>query len=317
MNPVIHLICPNPAVDRTLLIENFKEGVPNRPEEVKDFPGGKSFNVAYSLLFGGVDHEVVVHTILGGENGQRVSRLAKESGIEVNSIDIDKNTRECNIIVDVLNKNVYPIYEKGFELTEDVLNKFTQQILGRVKSGDYVVFSGTLMQGMPDHYIQEIQDQVNDPTVKFLVDTSGQALQSVYMNSTPYLIKINDEEYNELFDSHLEKPEEFIEHLQDQVDQKIKHFIVTLGKKGAVARMSGNFYQLESRPVDSKNPVASGDFFLGGVIRGLLDEDNDVEVLKRGIANATANVQFWYPKITQEIYDQTYHHIKVKKLKEN
>ncbi|ABP89173.1 Fructose-1-phosphate kinase and related fructose-6-phosphate kinase (PfkB) [Streptococcus suis 05ZYH33] len=51
---MIHLICPNPALDRTLLVEKIEKNIPLRPTEVRDYPGGKSFNVAYALRENGV-----------------------------------------------------------------------------------------------------------------------------------------------------------------------------------------------------------------------------------------------------------------------
>ena len=35
---MIHLVCPNPAIDRTLLVDGFVKSLPNRPYEVKEFP---------------------------------------------------------------------------------------------------------------------------------------------------------------------------------------------------------------------------------------------------------------------------------------
>lgn len=37
---MIHLICPNPALDRTLLVEKIEKNIPLRPTEVRDYPGG-------------------------------------------------------------------------------------------------------------------------------------------------------------------------------------------------------------------------------------------------------------------------------------
>ena len=46
---MIHVVCPNPALDRTVLLSQFKEDVVNRPSQVHENAGGKSFNVAYVL----------------------------------------------------------------------------------------------------------------------------------------------------------------------------------------------------------------------------------------------------------------------------
>lgn len=294
----VHLVCPNPAVDRTILLATLHKAIPNRPLEVRDFPGGKSFNVAYALLREGRDAiDVTVHTMLGGENGERVRRLATDQGICVQAIQVEQNTRECNIVVDTTHREIYPIYEAGLELSASLLSQFTEQLLDAIQPGDMVVFSGSLMKGMPDSYIADLQAQLNDPSVKFIADTSGGALRATYEQGHPTLIKINDEEFNQLFENELESVEDFLVYLRDHVDPSIPYFIVTLGSKGSVARLEGVLYQIKTVPVEAKNPVASGDYFLGGLVRGLVTGLDYIEAIKRSTAYSTSNVNYWYPHI--------------------
>ena len=42
---MIHLVCPNPALDRTVLLSQFKEDVVNRPSQVHENAGGKSLEL--------------------------------------------------------------------------------------------------------------------------------------------------------------------------------------------------------------------------------------------------------------------------------
>jgi len=297
---MIHLICPNPAVDRTILVENFTKDLPNRPVEVRDFPGGKSFNVAYALQLEEHPETVTIHAMLGGQNGDRVRYLAEENGYEVQSVSVDKNTRECNIIVDVKNKDIYPIYEQGLTLTEDLLGEFTEQLVESVNSNDVVVFSGSLMQGMPDDYIAEVQERIDDSSVKFIVDTSGEALQATYNRAEPYLIKINDEEFNDLFPDENYTTKEEIANTLETVKEDIPYFIVTLGADGALARIDGDIYYFTAVPIDVKNPVASGDHFLGNLVRGVINDEDIKETIKRSISYSSSNCTYWYPHIEQE-----------------
>lgn len=297
---MIHLICPNPAVDRTVLLENFVKSLPNRPIEVRDFPGGKSFNVAYALQQEDHTEEVTIHTILGGQNGERVKELAEKEGYNIEAIQVDKNTRECNIVVDIKSNDIYPIYEHGFTLTDELLDKFTEQLVQSVNSDDIVVFSGSLMKGMPAGYIAQVQKAVNDSSVKFIVDTSGDALGATYKDATPYAIKINDEEFNELFpDKNYETIDEITKALKTEITDTIPYFIVTLGKDGALARYKNKVYHFNGLEIDVKNPVASGDHFLGNLVRGLINEENIQDILKKSIAYSSSNCLYWYPHIEQ------------------
>ena len=310
---MIHLVCPNPAVDRTVLIDNIQINIPNRPTEVKDSPGGKSFNVAHALTEEPLEHPYVVHTILGGKNGERVQRLARERAIDLQVTQIDSNTRECHILVDTKNESIIPVYEKGFQLDDKTLNQYTQTLIDSIQPGDIVVFSGSLMKGMPDNFINEIQQKVADDSVKIVADTSGDGLKAVVQEGNPYLIKINDEEYNELFSTELNSREEFLEHMQANL-ASFDHFIVTLGSKGIVAKYNNEFYIIKTPKLEAKNPVASGDFLLAGLIRGIVQDKDFEPMIKRAIAYATDNVTHWFPHIDVAQLDQWEQMIEIEKI---
>lgn len=101
---MIHLICPNPAIDRTLLLKTIEQAIPNRPIEIREFPGGKSFNVAYALSYTEEPPALMIHTMLGGIYGDYVHTMAKEKGYHLAITATNKNTRMCNILVDTTEK---------------------------------------------------------------------------------------------------------------------------------------------------------------------------------------------------------------------
>lgn len=314
---MIHLICPNPAVDRTLLFEIIETAIPNRPLTVKEFPGGKSFNVAYSLSYDTVRSDITIHTMLGGLYGEQVFHLADEKGYHLEVTAVEKNTRLCNILVDTTSKEIIPIYENGFKLDCELLNKFTDTLVSSIKDDDILVFSGSLMKGMPDGYIATIEKKLTHLKIHFklCVDTSGAALLSTYKEAHPFLIKINDEEIKDIFPTKkLENLTDYINLLKHDVDHTIKHFIVTLGKKGIVARMNNQIYTGSAKPVEAKNPVACGDFFLGRLIHGFASNRSEVDTLTSALLFSTCNVINWFPEVTDEQLDTILPTITVNKL---
>ena len=71
------------------------------------------------------------------------------------------------------------------------------------------------------------------------------------------------------------------------------YFIVTLGAKGILAKMKNDIYFLSLDKVDTKNPIASGDFFLGGLVKYITLGEEPLITLKKAISYATANVLNW------------------------
>lgn len=312
---MIHLVCPNPAVDRTLRFEKIQLALPNRPLEIREFPGGKGFNVAYALNYQ-QPQEMMIHTMLGGNYGEQVADLAKKSGYNLKITQVATNTRVCNILIDQSQQEVIPIYEKGFELDQELLQKFTNQLVETVADGDHLVFSGSLMQGMPQDYITKVKNLLllQGKEVLLCVDTSGEALLKTYQESQPHMIKINDEELLDIFPNEkLSEPEDYLALLKEKVDPTIPYFIITLGKQGVIARANGKFYFASAKEILAKNPIASGDFFLGRLLAGLGQSDF-AETLADAVTFSTTNVVNWYPEVFPQQLTEMKKTITVKNL---
>ncbi|MEW4353304.1 PfkB family carbohydrate kinase [Streptococcus pneumoniae] len=293
---MIHLVCPNPALDRTILIENFAEDVVNRPTEVHENAGGKSFNVAYVLNQEKTKESrpFCIHTMLGGKMGDYISELNQNQEIPLVVTQVRKNTRTCSIMIDTVQKKTYLLYEAGFDLDEELLAQFTDQLLNSVKVGDSVVFSGSLMKGMPEDYIAQVAAALPSH-VDLIVDTSGAALKAA-LKAQPKVVKINDEELKELTGQSTDTAEEVASLLE--VYKEIPFFIVTMGGKGVVARLEEDLFHLTFPKIELKNPIASGDFFLGSLCHALANRGKvDREAVIRACAYATANCLQWTPKV--------------------
>ena len=309
---MIHLVCPNPAIDRTLLVDNFGESLPNRPYEVKEFLGGKGFNVAYAIGFEEPNIPFCVHTIAGGRNGEYLEELAKANNVPVVFTKIESNTRVCNIIMDTKNHLTYPIYENSFELNEALLMEYTDALKKTVEPGDYIVFSGSLMKGMSSNYIADFIEEFREKRVKIFVDTSGDALRQAYQEK-PYAIKINDEEILDIFpDVKLDTFDSYIALLASDAAAEIPVFIITLGEKGIVAKINDQIFAVKAKEVKAKNPIACGDFFLGGLVKNLALGETPEKTLKIAISYSTANVLSWYPELDKQTIDEIYHSLSIK-----
>ena len=310
---MLHLICPNPALDRTILVEDYQAERVNRPILVHENAGGKSFNVATALRAYSGDSQVPyrIHTMLGGKMGAFIQELNRLANNPLAVTPVDKNTRTCTITIDTVAAKTYLMYEKGFDLDSDLLDQFTHTLLSQVVAGDSVVFSGSLMQGMPDSYIADI-GRALPQGARLVVDTSGAALKQA-LKANPVLVKINDEELAELTGSSIDGAEEVVQALKEFA--VIPYFIVTLGGKGVVAKLGRDVFQLTFPKIRVKNPIASGDFFLGILChdleeKGIINRDTVI----RACAVATANCLEWTPKIDPDKVDQLISKIELKEL---
>lgn len=312
---MIHLICPNPAIDRTLLFEKIVRDKPNRPIKLKEVPGGKGFNVAYALSFNN-DVNFKIHTVLGGKYGEHFIELADYYHYPIVKTAVDTNTRLCHILVDESDRSLVLSQEYGFKLNKRLFNSFTNTLLDNVKTGDYVVFSGSLMKGMPETYISDVYEELLQRGIKakLVVDTSGAPLRQAY-KLAPYMIMINNEEILDIFpDKKLETIQDYLHLLQFEVNPTITNFIITLGGKGAIGRIGNKYLYGYSEPVEVKNPNACGDFFLGRFMHGLAQKESARSTLQEALAFSTSNVENWFPEVTQKQLEKVTEKIQIKDL---
>ncbi|MGT2712186.1 1-phosphofructokinase family hexose kinase [Streptococcus oriscaviae] len=306
---MIHLVCPNPALDRTLLVDGFEKNIPLRPSEVREYPGGKSFNVAYALKENGVE-DYLIHTILGGPIGAYIQELNAQRGNPLALIESSQNTRTCNIYLDLQSRDTLLFYEKGLELDQSLLAAFTQQLESSLKEGDYLVFSGSLMKGMPDDYIKHFIETF--PQVHTIVDTSGAALRAAF-EARPSLIKINNEELKELYPDLDEKdPDQILAILKNRVPHE--QMIVTMGAKGSLAKIGQRYFRVQSPKVETANSIASGDFYLGLLVKGICQGQQPEEYLRAATAFARANCLNYFPEVEPQQFQDSYQQVEVTEL---
>ncbi|MGX7349255.1 1-phosphofructokinase family hexose kinase [Dolosicoccus paucivorans] len=314
---MLHLICPNPALDRTLIVKQYQEGATNRPVDVRNFPGGKSFNVAYAInRLDLINQEFLIHTILGGEIGEMVERLAEEQGYSLEITPTHSNTRICSIIMNTNNGEVYPLYERGEKVSQELVTAFTNTLLEQIQTGDYVAFSGSFANGFPDNYIKQIFRELKARDVKICIDSSGPQLRQAY-NTEPYMIKINDEELLDIFpNAKASTVEEYTQLLNSNWKDLPPYFIVTLGKDGVLAKMQNNLIFAKSKPINTLNPIASGDFFYGGLLGSMIEGKSEEDSVRTAISASTANCLNLFPEFESEQFEDVYHNfITVKKIK--
>lgn len=297
---MIHLLCPNPALDRTLLIEEYKIGGANRPIETKDFPGGKSFNVAYAIQRTKLNTPFKIHTLLGGPFGAYVEQLAEKNNYPVKKTKIDSNTRICSIVANVKTHEVYPLYEKGYAVQEENVKEYMNNILIDVQDGDTIALSGSFLPGFSESFLKELSTKLSSKSIKLCIDTSGKPLRQAFCLN-PLLIKINDEELLDIFpDFQGESVNDYMQFFKENWNLLTEYFIVTIGKEGVVAKMKDRVYHLKSRSIKAKNPIASGDFFFGTLISNLMNNKSSKDSLTAAISASTANCLNWYPEFTDE-----------------
>ncbi|WLR46618.1 1-phosphofructokinase family hexose kinase [Halobacillus litoralis] len=292
---MIHIVCPNPALDRTIHLENFHHNDVSRAKYSKDLLGGKGFNVLRSFLVHKQRPDFQVHTFLGGYTGNYLQEMIEKTGIDCNVTTIHDTTRICSAIVDEEKNHVHLINESGPIIREKEKDTFVDGLKQSVKANDYVIFSGSIPQGIEKDFYYRLIRSLENKGAKCILDTSGTFLKEG-IKAEGWLIKVNKSEFLELR-GHSEDCGERVVEEELQSLKTSSNIIVTLGSEGSLAKFNNQMFKITLPKIDAKNATASGDIFLGALVKNIDSDRSIEESLRMASAYSLSNCLYWNPHI--------------------
>ncbi len=176
----------NPCIDKSSRVEKFKPESKLRCTEVHNEPGGGGINVSKALKK--LEASSVALFPSGGHNGNMLCSLLKEEGIVFHAVDTQVETRENWVMLETSTNQQYRFTFPGRAVMEDTVKTLVDQI--RAFTPSYVVASGSLPPGLPDYFYGLIVKNAAAVGAKYIVDTSGPALQAL-KGKHAFLIKPN------------------------------------------------------------------------------------------------------------------------------
>lgn len=293
---MIHVVCPNPALDRTVFLKNFIENGVSRANSSLDLLGGKGFNVIRSFFVNEVRPDFCVHTLLGGYIGDYLKTFIENERITSTVTTIKETTRICTILVDEEQNYASLINEPGPSVSEEEISSFVRRLFSQVQSEDIVVFSGSVPGGMDERFYHDMIVLLQNKGAKCILDSSSASL-SEGITANPWLIKVNELEFFELLGKEIGQPD------AESVERELRNwegpsnFIVTMGGNGSLAKFDGTVYKVELPSIHATNATASGDIFLGGLTMQISKNCSIEDALLTASTFSLSNCLYWYPNI--------------------
>ncbi|MGM0379853.1 MAG: 1-phosphofructokinase [Bacillota bacterium] len=278
----------NPAVDKTISVNDFEINTVNRLDYKQKDAGGKGINV--SKVLKELSIESIATGFLGGESGHFIKKYLKKININNEFIEIDEPTRENIKIVDNKNKLFTDINDPGPLIKEKNLNKLKVRIDKLTKINQIVVFAGSVPKGVNDGIYNELIKIAKTNDCFVILDTYGKPFEKA-IKSKANMIKPNIDELNQYLNLNLKSNKEIKKAVKKEfIEKGIKSVVVSLGKEGAVYIDKNNSYHVNALNVDVKSTVGAGDAMVAGITYGLYKSKSIKDVLKYGAACSTANI---------------------------
>ena len=283
--PTIVTITFSPCIDKSTTVANLVPEKKLRCAAPKMEPGGGGINVARAIKKLGGEATAIFPS--GGYTGNFFNQLLDLEKIPSIIIETVNPTKENIIILDESNNNQYRFGMPGTALSETEW-KHCLKAVEEVEEVAYIVASGSLPPGVPLDIFAQIAKIAKDKNAKFIVDTSGEALQQA-VNEGVYLIKPNLGELASL----VGKTDLQLAEVKDAAQQviakgKCEIMVVSLGADGAMLVTKDNVHTATPPPVDRKSTVGAGDSMVAGIVLSLSQGKTLAEALQYGVACGTA-----------------------------
>ncbi|HHV75433.1 MAG TPA: 1-phosphofructokinase [Thermoanaerobacterium sp.] len=281
---MVTTVTVNPAIDRTLIVNDFRLGAVNRVSRTIIDAGGKGINVAKNLKNLGCDVKCLGFM---GPNGKYIENVLSELGIKFNFVQIKNDIRTNIKIVDEVSHTYTDINEAGPDVSQDEIEKLISSINEHADLSDVIVLSGSLLPNMDKDFYRQIIEKVNGKGVKVILDADGDALK-LGVEGKPYMIKPNIHELRRMTGKNLESVDEIIEEGMRIIESGISIVAVSMGGSGSIVVTEDKAYKVKPIKVQVKGTVGAGDAYVAGFAYGLSENLSIEEAIKMASSASTS-----------------------------
>lgn len=253
---MIYTVTLNPAIDKTVVIENLRTGAVNRVSSIREDAGGKGINVSKCLK--NLGEESVAAMILAGDAGRRLENMLKDFGISALAVWTEGENRTNLKIIDPVKGKNTDINEPGPVVTAEILQKLQEKLAKQVKPGDILILSGSLPAGVDRGLYGMWTAFFRKLGVCIYLDADGEPMGRG-MEAIPYLIKPNNDELAALIGKEKLTIEEMLAEGKRLRDTGIGEIVISLGGDGALFISKDGCYRAEGLSVPVKSTVGAGD----------------------------------------------------------
>lgn len=278
-----------PAVQRTLLFDNFGLGGVNRARELYVTASGKVTNVARVANTAGGEARLV--TFLGGDPGRQVAAELDADGVAYEPVWVEVPTRTCVTVVPE-DGPVTELVEEAPAVSGDAVARLEAAVVRHLDGAEVLCLAGSFPPGVPDDFYARLVREAHRARVPVIVDAQKDLLRGA-LAEEPFVVKPNLEETAAAFDLALTDDEEKDADaaVTALTDAGAGWALVTTGATGALlGDASGGRWRLQPPEVAAVNPIGSGDSLAGGLAVSLARGEAVPEAAAFGTACAAANV---------------------------
>jgi 1-phosphofructokinase len=274
----------NPALDKTIIVENFALAKVNRSQLVGHEPGGKGINVAKNLRK--LNNSVITTGFIAGKEGNLIKKILACQGTETDFIEVPGDTRVNLKIIDPVNANETEINEPGFKVTPENISALKDKLFDLLPKCALMVLSGSLPPGAPYTLYGELINIGHRFGVKTILDAEGEALEQGLL-AKPLLVKPNKYEAELLLHEQIETPQTAAAAGMRILKRGPSVVIISLGSLGAISVTNEEALWAKPPKVHVESTVGAGDAMVAVLAKCICEGTSIRNALPLAVAAGT------------------------------
>lgn len=279
-------IALNPAIDISSDADAVRHTHKTRTHNQRQHAGGGGINVARVIVELGGKCELLYLT--GGATGTLLEAMLEPLGVKQHRFRIHDPVRVAYNVRELSTNLEYRFVPEGPEVTEEELAPVFDLLEG--SDADYVVASGSLPRGVGGETYVRMADIAARKKIRFILDTSGEALHETLAKAKVFLVKPSLGELAS-FVGHKIDHENAGAAAQAIVRSGAAQYIaVTLGADGAILVGADSIHRAPAIEVPVKSAVGAGDSFVAAMTWSLAEGHEIGEAFRFGLAAGAAAV---------------------------
>ena len=297
------VICLNPTIQKTIILNKLVENEVNRSSEYRTDPSGKGVNTARVLTQLGAE---AVHLTQSGDRGGYFRELTRKDNLTLVTAPNTSYIRTCTTLINKKKNTVTEIVEESPPVDSGTEREVLDLYTNLLRESKNVIITGSKAAGFTDTLFPQMVTLAKVAGKTVILDYRGKDL----LNSIPYMpdfIKINFPEFVSTFFSgySIGEHEENLE-LKKLVKEKMKELlhlysirtILTRGSMPVLFIDCGAVIKEEKiHPVKVINTIGSGDAVTAGIAFTLNQGKSLEEAVKFGIECGAKNAALPKPGV--------------------
>ncbi|WP_407856197.1 1-phosphofructokinase [Enterococcus hailinensis] len=304
---MIYTVTLNPSIDYIVHVDQLEIGDVNRMKNDFKLPGGKGINV--SRILKRIDNTSTALGFLGGFTGTFINDWMQREDIETNFTTVADDTR---INIKLKASEETEINGQGPTVSEQEMAEL-KKVLSHLKATDIVVLSGSKPASVPTGFYQELIKIIKAQGASFVIDTTGADLMDA-LEKNPLLVKPNNHELAELYQTTFTSVEDIYPFGQRLLDEGAQYALVSMAGDGALLFTQDGVYRSNVLKRTVKNSVGAGDSMIAGFVGNYTQTQDPVEAFKWGVACGSATT-FSDDLATAEFIQELLPEVEISKVK--